>query len=264
MAVAIYQVDAFTKDAFTGNPAGVCLLKTAVTDEWMQKIAMEMNVSETAFLMKEKDGFRLRWFTPEKEVSLCGHATLASAHILWEEEVLSETEVAKFYTESGILTAAKFGQFIELNFPKVEVEEVEAPENLQKALGDVELVFVAKSLDDYLVEVESEEVLRNLAPNFELLKTIESRGIMVTSRANSNDIDFVSRFFAPQVGVNEDPVTGSSHCSLGPYWQTRLNKNEFIAYQASKRGGTLHIRVENERIVLSGEAVTVLKGELLK
>lgn len=265
MAVAIYQVDAFTKEAFSGNSAAVCLIKTAVTDEWMQKVAMEMNVSETAFVMKEKDGFRLRWFTPEKEVSLCGHATLASAHILWEEQLLEVNEVVKFYTKSGILTAVKFGQLIELNFPREDVKEVEAPENLQQAIGDgVKLNFVGQGKDDYLVEVESEEVLRSLTPNFELLKTIPSRGVIVTSRSSNSDIDFVSRFFAPRLGVNEDPVTGSSHCSLAPYWKSRLSKNEFIAYQASKRGGKLHVRVENERVVLGGEAVTIMKGELLK
>lgn len=264
VAVAIYQVDAFTKEAFAGNPAVVCLIKTAVTDEWMQKVAMEMNVSETAFVMKEKDGFRLRWFTPEREVALCGHATLASAHILWEEKLIAENEVAKFYTQSGILTAAKFGQLIELNFPRKEVSEVVVPEHLRAALGNVELVYVGLEMDDYLVEVESEEILRQLTPNFELLKKLNSRGVIVTSCSSKSEFDFVSRFFAPQIGVNEDPVTGSSHCSLAPYWQTKLNKKELTAYQASNRGGIIHIRVENGRVVLGGEAVTVLKGELLK
>jgi len=262
MGVQIFQVDAFTEKPFSGNPAAVCILPGPYRPTWMQNVAEEMNLSETAFLYKEEDGFQLRWFTPAVEVDLCGHATLASAHILWETGLLNPQEQAKFYTRSGLLTAEmKEGQ-IELNFPANPDEPAIAPPGLFEALG-ITPQYVGRSKFDYIIEVDSEESVRNVQPDFTLLKTVPVRGISVTSLASSPGYDFVSRFFAPRVGINEDPVTGSVHCTLGPFWSKKLGKNEFIAYQASERGGVLRIRVAGDRVYLGGRAVTILRGELI-
>lgn len=262
MELEIFQVDAFTDKLFRGNPAGVCLLPRAGDESWMQHMAKEMNLSETAFLYKQKDGFNLRWFTPIVEVELCGHATLASAHILWETGLLRPSEEARFYTQSGFLTAKRKGSWIGLNFPAQPEEPVTTPKDLVEALG-VEPKYVGKNQFDYLVEVESEETVRNMKPNFTLLEAISSRGFIVTSLIASPEYDFVSRFFAPGVGVNEDPVTGSAHCCLGPFWVNRLGRNELIAYQASARGGVVRVRVGRKRVWLEGQAVTVFRGKLL-
>lgn len=262
MELGIFQVDAFTDKPFRGNPAGVCILPGPGEERWMQNVAKEMNLSETAFLYKQEDGFNLRWFTPTTEVKLCGHATLASAHILWETGHLKPGEEARFYTQSGLLTAERKGSWIELNFPAEPEEPTTAPDDLAEALG-VRPKYVGKNRFDYLVEVDSEETVRNMRPNFTLLETITSRGVIVTSLATSQEYNFVSRFFAPGVGINEDPVTGSAHCCLGPFWSNRLGKNEFVAYQASSRGGIVRVRVSGERIWLGGKAVTVLRGKLL-
>ena len=262
MGLKIFQVDAFTDKPFTGNPAAVCILTEPRDAIWMQNVAREMNLSETAFLCEQKDGFNLRWFTPTVEVDLCGHATLASAQILWEIDLLTPQEQAKFYTRSGLLTAERKGDLIELNFPATPNESANAPPELSMALG-ITPKYIGKSKFDYLVEVDSEEIVRNLKPDFTLLKTLQVRGIIVTSSAKSSGYDFVSRFFAPAEGIDEDPVTGSAHCCLGPFWRERLGKNEFIAYQASERGGIVHVRVSNKRVYLGGQAVTVLRGELI-
>ncbi len=263
MGVRLVQVDAFTDKAFAGNPAAVCLLPAPRDDAWMQSVAREMNLSETAFLVKQEDSFDLRWFTPAVEVDLCGHATLASAHVLWEEGLLQPGEPARFHTRSGLLTTERRADWIELNFPAHPPEPVAAPPDLTRALG-VAPNYVGKSGgDDYLVEVESEEVVRATRPNFALLATVPARGVMVTSRAAVREFDFVSRFFAPQSGVNEDPVTGSAHCCLGPFWKDRLGKSEFVAYQASERGGVVRVRLDGDRVRLGGQAVTVLRGELV-
>ena len=263
MGVKIFQVDAFTDEPFTGNPAAVCMLPGPCEADWMQKVAREMNLSETAFLWKLEDGFSLRWFTPAVEVELCGHATLASAHVLWEMGLLAPEEPAKFHTLSGLLTAGKDADGIEMNFPATPEEPAGAPSELVEALG-VEPRYVGRNVFDYLVEVGSEEMVRTLKPNLALLREIPSRGVIVTSLASSSGFDFVSRFFAPGVGVDEDPVTGSSHCCLGPYWAARLGKSEMVAYQASERGGTLRVRVDGDRVYIGGRAVTVLRGELLE
>jgi PhzF family phenazine biosynthesis protein len=262
MAVNIYQVDAFTDRPFSGNPAGVCILPAPADPPWMKNVAREMNVSETAFLARQRDGFDLRWFTPAVEVDLCGHATLASAHVLWETGLLGPQEQARFHTRSGLLTADRRGGEIELNFPAKPDEPAPTPAGLVEAL-QVSTTYVGKSKFDYLVLVESEEAVRRLEPDFVVLKTLPVRGVIVTGPAASAGYDFVSRFFAPAVGVNEDPVTGSAHCTLGPFWSRRLGKNEFLAYQASERGGTLRVRVRGECVYLSGKAVTVLKGEFI-
>jgi PhzF family phenazine biosynthesis protein len=258
----IYQVDAFTDKPFTGNPAGVCVLAVPKEDAWMQNVAREMNLSETAFLLKQEDGFRLRWFTPAVEVELCGHATLASAHILWETNLLSQREPARFHTFSGLLTAMRRGDEIELDFPATPDEPAEAPEGLTEILGAAPQNF-RSSRYDHLVELESEELVRNLRPDFTRLKALPVRGIMVTSRASTPGFDFVSRFFGPAVGVDEDPVTGSAHCCLGPYWSKRLGKTELVAYQASARGGVVGVTLAGDRVRLRGKAVTVMVAELL-
>lgn len=256
----IYQVDAFTEKPFSGNPAGVCVLNEKLDEKLMQDISREMNLSETAFIVKNGEGYDLRWFTPSEEIDICGHATLASAHILWEKGYLKNGQEAKFSTKSGILTAKMNNGWIKLNFPALTEEKAEPPAGLLEALG-VEATYVGKNVFDYLVEVESEETVRTMKPDFEKLSKVPARGVIVTARAG--EYDFVSRFFAPEVGIWEDPVTGSAHCCLGPYWQKKLNRDEFIAYQASERGGVLKVKVAGERVLISGKAVTVLEGELL-
>ncbi len=257
----LYHVDSFTNKLFSGNPAAVCILPFMKDDDWMQNVAREMNVSETAFLVKHDDGFDLRWFTPVCEVDLCGHATLASAHILREKGILRVDENARFHTKSGILTAMKTGNLIELDFPIEADREQPAPAELAAGLG-ASPKYVGRNRLDYIVELESEDVLRKLSPDFPLLAKIETRGIIVTSASATPGFDFVVRFFAPALGVNEDPVTGSAYCCLGPYWKRKTGKNEFIAYQASARGGIVHVKVNENRVVLGGEAVTVFSAEL--
>jgi PhzF family phenazine biosynthesis protein len=262
MGQRITQVDAFTAEPFAGNPAAVCLLPAARDEKWMQRVAREMNLSETAFLVRQADGFDLRWFTPAVEVDLCGHATLASAHVLWEEGHLDPAAQARFHTRSGLLTADRRGDWIELDFPATAAEPAEAPPYFAGALG-VTPRFIGRSRFDYLVEVGSEAEVRALAPDLSALRRLQVRGVIVTSRADSGDFDFVSRFFAPGAGVDEDPVTGSAHCTLGPYWRGRLGKDELLAYQASARGGVVRVSVRGDRVGLGGQAVTVLRGELL-
>jgi PhzF family phenazine biosynthesis protein len=260
LTLPIYVVDAFTAKAFRGNPAAVCLTSDPLDDVFMQNIATEMNLSETAFLFPYHDGHSLRWFTPNTEVELCGHATLASAHILWELGVLPIDQQANFYTKSGLLTAKKDGSWIQLNFPVEPEVESSYPSELIDALK-VNPIYVGRNRFDYLIEIESEDVLKSLTPNFSLLGKIQTRGIIVTSK--SQEYDFISRCFFPAVGVNEDPVTGSAHCCLAPYWSKKLKKNELYAYQASARGGTLKIHLDHDRVIMAGQAVTVMKCELV-
>jgi PhzF family phenazine biosynthesis protein len=261
MGMMIYQVDAFTDKPFSGNPAAVCITNGLQDEGWMQNVAREMNLSETAFLHKQAEGYNLRWFTPAVEIELCGHATLASAHILWELGLLKPGEQAIFHTLSGLLAAHQKGKWIEMNFPAKVEEQAIAPARLIEALG-VEAKYVGKNQFDYLVEVESEEIVRNIKPNFGLLQSVAARGVIVTSLAGSGEYDFVSRFFAPNVGVSEDPVTGSAHCCLSTFWSKRLGKDELIGYQASARGGVVKVRYVGDRVFLGGQAVTVLHGEL--
>ena len=226
-----------------------------------RSVAGEMNLSETAFLYRQDEGYNLRWFTPEVEVDLCGHATLASAHVLWETGEVSCGQDVSFYTRSGVLTASRERDWIELDFPATPAETVEAPVELVHALG-VKPVYVGKSRFDFLVEVKTEDEVRKVEPDFGLLAKVPCRGVIVTSPVSRGRFDFVSRFFAPAAGVNEDPVTGSTHCTLGPFWQSRLGKSEFLAYQASRRGGEIRLRVDGDRVRLGGQAVTVLRGAL--
>jgi PhzF family phenazine biosynthesis protein len=262
MTIRYSVVDAFTDRPFAGNPAAIVPLAVWKDDAWLQNVAMEMNLSETAFLVKESDGYRLRWFTPKVEVALCGHATLASAHVLWSEGYVSPAEEVHFHTKSGLLKATRKESWIELDFPVKPPTDTSPPPGLLEALG-TSAQYVGRNEFDYLVEVESEDEVRRLAPDFARLASLEVRGVIVTSRSATPQYDFVSRFFAPRAGVNEDPVTGSAHCCLGPYWQGRLGKSEFIAFQASARGGVIRVRVVGDRTYLGGQAVTVLRGELL-
>jgi len=261
--IKTFTVDAFTDKKFSGNPAAVCLIEKDLDDTTMLNIAAEMNLSETAFVKKLNDGFSLRWFTPKSEVELCGHATLASAHILWQEGILKPDEEAVFHTVfKGKLTAKKTGDEIELNFPvNIPVQSAEIPE-LEKALG-VKPIRLGITDNHYLVELKSEEELKNVSPDFELLEKLEKYGTILTCRSENKDIDFISRFFAPAKGVKEDPVTGSAHCVLTPYWSSKLNKNTMKAFQASERGGNLTVTLAGERVLIAGNAVTVLSGNLM-
>ena len=263
MSIPIYTVDAFTDEPFAGNPAGVCLLDDPRQSEWMLNVAREMNLSETAFLTPSAgDGFELRWFTPAVEIDLCGHATLATAHVLWESGTLDSKSTARFHTRSGVLTASQRGEWIELDFPAKPVEEAPAPAGLIEALG-VKPRFVGRNSFDYLVEVASPKDVRAASPDFARLSGIEARGTIVTSRSDEDGVDFVSRFFAPRAGVPEDPVTGSAHCALAPYWAKRLERTVMVGRQLSARGGSVRVRVEGDRVVLGGRAVTVLRGVLV-
>ncbi len=264
MSFAITQVDAFALRPFAGNPAAVCILDEPGEDSWMQLVAREMNLSETAFLVKRRHGYDLRWFTPLMEVDLCGHATLASAHVLWEQGRLGPGETACFHTKSGLLTAKKEGTWIEMNFPATPAEPVSIPvrEDVQAALG-TRARSVGQSRFDYLVEVEHEDAVRSLSPDITKVGRLEARGLIVTSLASGSEYDYVSRFFAPAAGINEDPVTGSAHACLGPFWKDRLGRDNLIGYQASARGGFVRTRCEGDRVFISGQAVTVLRGELV-
>jgi PhzF family phenazine biosynthesis protein len=260
MTVPIVQVDAFASCPFEGNPAAVCVLQSGISEILMQSIASEMNLSETAFVWPLTDGFSLRWFTPAVEVDLCGHATLASAHVLWEQRSIAPGARALFHTRSGLLTAQKRADCIELDFPSKPAVPSDAPDGLVLALGFA-AAKVARSQFDYLVEVDSERMVYEATPDFGALGKTPARGVIVTARS-SGEFDFVSRFFAPAVGVDEDPVTGSAHCTLAPYWSERLGKLEMTGRQVSRRGGTVRVRLADDRVIIGGQAVTVLRGQL--
>jgi PhzF family phenazine biosynthesis protein len=261
MSLPLIHVDAFTATPFTGNPAAVCLLDAPADAGWMQAVAAEMNLPETAFVVAQADGFGLRWFTPTTEVDLCGHATLAAAHVLWEERRLATGTTARFHTRSGVLTAARRGAWIEIDFPSEPAAAEDAPAALLAALG-VAAKWTGRNRFDWLVEVDSEHTVRGLVPALPRLAEVPTRGVIVTAPAGDGRHDFVSRFFAPRAGIPEDPVTGSAHCCLGPFWSARLGRTELMGYQASKRGGTVRVRVGETRTVLAGQAVTVVRGAL--
>jgi PhzF family phenazine biosynthesis protein len=266
MGIPIYQVDAFTDQPFRGNPAAVCLLDGPAGEEWMQNVGAEMNLAETAFLWPEGESFRLRWFTPSAAVDLCGHATLASAHVLWETGRLAADVPAKFVTKSGVLTARRSGAGITLDFPATPPTPADPPESLFPALGvEPEAVrYVGRSPFDYLIEVDRESALRELNPDFRALSSLHVRGAIVTAKPDAgSEFDFLSRFFAPAVGVNEDPVTGSAHCCLTPYWSAKLGKEEMYALQVSAREGRIRVALRGDRVDLTGGAVTVTTGVLL-
>jgi PhzF family phenazine biosynthesis protein len=267
MALTLMTIDAFTDAPFRGNPAGVCFLDAPRPEAWLQSVATEMNLSETAFLLAEGEAFRLRWFTPTTEVPLCGHATLASAHALWTTGRLAETAEARFETRSGRLSARRAAGRIEMDFPSLPVAAQPLPAHIVAALGATPR-FVARTNrsaeQNFVVELESEAAVRDLAPDFAPLRSF-SEGVIVTAGADKagSGYDFVSRYFAGCFGIDEDPVTGSSHCSLIPYWAERLGRNQLVGYQASKRGGFVHGALRGDRVSLAGHAVTVMRGELL-
>ena len=259
----IVQVDSFTSRPFSGNPAAVCILADAASQPewWLQDVAREMNLSETAFVIPHDEGFDLRWFTPTAEVALCGHAALASAHVLWEDGHLPADQEAHFHTRSGLIVARRAGELIEMDFPAEEAKAAAVPDGLERALGTA-LVSVRCGHSYLLVELRDEKTIRTLRPDMSRLAALNAKGIIVTSRAISDRFDFVSRFFAPRAGSPEDPVTGSAHCLLGPFWGERLGKTELTGHQVSHRGGTVRMRLEGDRIWLGGQAVTVMRGRL--
>jgi PhzF family phenazine biosynthesis protein len=264
----IIQVDSFTNRPFAGNPAAVCLLDSPAEASWMQHVASEMNLSETAFIhpLESARGFQLRWFTPSVEVDLCGHATLATAHVLWEEKRLDSNEPAIFETRSGRLTALRRGDWIELDFPSEPLNmKITDPAELDRIVSAVGCLIVSAGRNrlDLLVELADETAVRAVKPDISRVAAFPVRGMIVTSRSSDPGFDFVSRFFAPQVGIDEDPVCGSAHCCLGPFWASKLGRTELTGHQVSCRGGVVKVRVARDRVALIGQAVTVLRGELI-
>ncbi len=258
----LYQVDAFTDSPFAGNPAAICLLDKAADESWMQHVAAEMNLAETAFTYPiGQHRFHLRWFTPIVEVELCGHATLATSHILWETGIVPEDQTCIYQSLSGELRANKFEHLIELDLPAAATRELPPPAGLLDALGIV-ADFVGLSTYDWLVVVSSMESVRQMKPQMDGLRQLGVRGVIVTAADESGTYDFISRYFAPGAGIDEDPVTGSAHCALGPWWQQKTGKSDFRAYQASQRGGEIQVLVRGKRVLLRGSAVTILAGEL--
>jgi PhzF family phenazine biosynthesis protein len=258
----IFQVDAFTDSAFAGNPAAVCLLDRPADPRWMQQLAAEMNLAETAFLDPRQGGYGLRWFTPVVEVALCGHATLASSHVLFETGLAAEGEPIRFDTASGPLAARKDGGAIVLDFPARPAVQEEPPPGLLDAIGVSGPAWTGRAPEDFLVVVAAEQDVIGLRPDMAKLAAVTMRGVIVTAPATRPGADFVSRFFAPAVGIPEDPVTGSAHCTMAPYWFERLGRSELTGFQASPRGGTVRVQAAADRILLTGYAVTVLTGEL--
>ncbi len=256
----VWTVDSFADKPFNGNPAGVVIFEEYPSDDILSKIANELNLSETAFIKPiGKDHFHLRWFTPTVEVELCGHATLAASHILFQQDMIGGDQII-FDSLSGPLHVSKSDNEITLNFP-LQQTGPSINISIYKKIFTEEIVNVTRAYDDVLVEFASENALRKLEVDIEKIKAIDCRGLIVTARSNEK-FDFISRFFAPRVGVNEDPVTGSAHCKLAHYWQQKLNKSELIGYQASKRGGVVKMRVEKNRVFLTGSTVTVLVGNM--
>jgi PhzF family phenazine biosynthesis protein len=261
--IPFFHVDAFTARPFAGNPAAICLLDGPRDPDWMRQVAAEMNLSETAFVVPQEGGFGLRWFTPVIEVDLCGHATLAAAHVLWESRRLAAGAVARFHTRSGWLTAARDAGWITLDFPALSIVPGPVPDTLVEALG-ADARFTGACGARSVIEVADEATVRGLRPDFALLRSVPGRALIVTAAADpGSGYDFVSRYFAPWVGVDEDPVTGAAHCSLGPFWGARLGKATLFAYQASPRGGALRVELAGDRVRLAGQAVTVVSGEFL-
>jgi PhzF family phenazine biosynthesis protein len=261
MSISVFHVDAFTSRPFAGNAAAVCILDKPYADNWLQQVAGEMNLAATTFLYPQHDGYHVRWFSHQVELELCGHGTLASAHTLWEQGYLPHNKPVRFYTRAGLLVARHTDDWIELAFPAKPEEQVLEPQPILMASLGITPRYIGKSQLDYLVEVPSEEDLRALRPNFALLATFPTRGIIVTAATNpASEYDFVSRFFCPAVGINEDPVTGSAHCVLSPFWSKRFGRAQLIGYQASQRGGIVRVHLDGDRVYLSGQAVTVLRG----
>jgi len=265
MPIPIYQVDAFASRPFTGNPAAVCLLDASDDAAWMQAVAAETNLSETAFCQAaapaETTRYSLRWFTPLAEVDLCGHATLAAAHVLWEIGQVRKADPIQFATRSGILTCRRMKNQVDMDFPASSLTPCDATEELIEAIG-AEATECRRTDHDILLQLRDEAAVRGLRPDFQALRLVPARGIIVTARSSDEAYDFVSRFFAPSVGIDEDPVTGSAHCALAPYWAQKLGKNTLGGYQCSPRGGAVNVRLEGDRVTVSGNAITVMTGSI--
>lgn len=262
MGTPLFIVDAFAARPYAGNQAAVCLLEEPAEEAWMQEFAAEMNFSETAYVVPSGDAFQLRWFTPTVEVELCGHATLASAHVLWDTGRLSPDQEVRFDTiHSGRLVCSRNGDWIEMDFPADPPTACDPPDSLAEALGAKPVAF-AKGRYDFVVELESESEVRALAPDFRELATLPVRGVIATA-PGEGDYDFVSRFFGPGSGIDEDPATGSAHCVLAPYWSDRLGKDAMNGFQASERGGTVRVQLDGDRVILSGQAWTTVAGEAM-
>jgi PhzF family phenazine biosynthesis protein len=259
MSTRLLLIDAFTDGPFSGNPAAVCLLNTFVASDWMQAVAAELNQSETAFIQPLSNGWGLRWFTPLMEVDLCGHATVAAAHALWSEGCLPRTEPARFHTRSGVLLAKSVGEAVEVDFPAVAMTACAPPEGLIDALG-IQPLSVFRAGPDYVVEALDAEAVREAQPDLAALAMIDTRGVAITAQG-TGACDVVSRFFAPAVGIPEDPVTGSVHCALGPFWARRLRRPTLRCHQWSRRSGILYVTPQQERVLLRGSAITVLEGK---
>jgi len=262
MSQNVIQVDAFTAQPFSGNPAAVCLMEKPGDEAWMQQVAAEMNLSETAFLYPYEHGYHLRWFTPKAEVDLCGHATLATAHVLYDDGHVSPTDEIHFFTRSGWVSATTGDRWLTMHFPRQEPVEVEPPEGLVEALGVIP-VYVGRYKSGLLVQVASEAEVRAVRPDLGRLRAMDHAKTCVTSVADDPAVDFVSRLFAPILGIDEDPVNGNSHTVLTPFWAARLGKTELLAHQASERGGELRLRLDRATVHIGGQCVTVMRGELL-
>jgi PhzF family phenazine biosynthesis protein len=260
MKIVLFQVDAFTDELFHGNPAAICMLDEWLDEDLMQKIAMENNLSETAFVVKKNDQFQIRWFTPIAEVDLCGHATLATAHVIFNEYTHNKNVIIFNSIHSGILKVKKDGEYLTLDFPAQKIIKAIPPDDLIEAIGK-EPIEIYKGKTDYLLVYQNEKEIQTISPDFTALSKIKVRGVIVT--AKGAHYDFVSRFFAPKIGVNEDPVTGSAHTILIPYWRKKLNKNELVAKQLSIRQGIMKCRQNKNRVYISGKAITYLKGEII-
>jgi len=257
----LYQVDAFTDEPFKGNPAGVCLLQAPESDGWMQALAAEMNLSETAYLLPVEDGWQLRWFTPKTEVDLCGHATLASAKVLFESQPELQDRAISFQTRSGMLQARWINGRIELDFPAMAYQPITVPHIVVEVLGFTPIGAV-RSGNYYLFEAMDAQLVREAKPNIGELEKLPYPEVMITAQTPDEGYDFISRFFAPQLGVDEDPVTGSAHCLLTPYWAEKLGKKDLSAFQASERGGDLYLRLVGDRVRIAGDARIIFKAEL--
>jgi PhzF family phenazine biosynthesis protein len=258
----IYQVDAFTDQPFRGNPACVCIIENEMSDAWMQNVAMEMNLSETAFILKSENGFIIRFFSPVSEIPLCGHATLSSAHILFDEGFVSRNEKINFKSKAGDLVISSSGSWIKMNFPAYEAEKMKIPADFEKIAG-IDPAELHRTAHGWVIALlKNEKEVRNLNPDFRLMKKSEFGDLIVTAPSDDNNFDFCVRCFAPALGIDEDPVTGSAHCALAPFWNHRTGKKDFISHQVSKREGVLKVELKKDRVEVSGQAITVIRGEL--
>ena len=260
--IEIVQIDAFTSEPFKGNPAAVCLMDAPGNDDWMKNVAREMNLSETAFLYPIEGGYHLRWLTPNSEVDLCGHGTLATAHFLFEDEHEPTDKSIKFKTRVGWVSASKEGDYIALDFPVNIPEEIDAPQDIHEALG-AEAIYVGRYPKAYLVELVNDSAVRELKPDLTALESLDQPKICVTAKDSTGKADFVARLFAPAIGIPEDPVNGNSHTALTPYWSAKLGKETLKSHFVSERGGEIKVKLDGNRVKISGQAVTVMRARLL-